>query len=245
MVLQELRDIGLSDAEAKVYVCLLENGPLRVSEISKKTGIYRPYVYDNLYKLIDKGLCSNINVEGKKQFKAASPETLKEYVSEKLRSIDQVVPELEKQMYKSREETSVWVFKGKNAVRKVLTDILVRLKENPKTEHLAMGIDEMEFLRSEPTFARWFIKQVEKYGIKARLLTFESARMFPGGKTTTYRLIPDEYFSPAQVCIDGDIVSILLLTSSPKYAIKIKSQKLADSYKKQFELMWKLGKHKK
>src|SRR3989344_2748623 len=108
---------GFTKAEADVYICLLENGPLKASVIANKTGLYRPYVYDNLDNLMQKGLCSNILIEGKKHFKAAKPSTIKDYLTEKIQRIDELIPQLENMMMKSNSDVVVEVYKGKNAIR--------------------------------------------------------------------------------------------------------------------------------
>jgi len=236
---------GFTKAEADVYICLLENGPLKASVIANKTGLYRPYVYDNLDNLMQKGLCSNILIEGKKHFKAAKPSTIKDYLTEKIQRIDELIPQLENMMMKSNSDVVVEVYKGKNAIRKAFLDILKILKENPKIVHLGMGIEEEAFLGAEPVFSRWFIKQLEKNHIRERMISYESEKIFAGGKTTEYRFIPDKYFNPTQILIDGELVTILLLTSDPKIAIKIKNPKLADSYRKTFEFMWSVGRRRK
>jgi sugar-specific transcriptional regulator TrmB len=58
--LQVLEDLGLTSLQARVYLALLESGPLRVSEISKTSKVARPDVYRNLLKLQKKGLVERI-----------------------------------------------------------------------------------------------------------------------------------------------------------------------------------------
>ena len=58
--LQILEDLGLTSLQARVYLALLESGPLRVSEISKISNVARPDVYRNLSKLQKKGLVERI-----------------------------------------------------------------------------------------------------------------------------------------------------------------------------------------
>lgn len=244
MIEANLIEAGFTKAESQIYLCLLENGPLHASEISQKIGMYRPYVYDNLNKLIEKGFCSSINLEGKKCFKAAAPFTIKEYLTHKMNKIDELVPLLEKKMYKNQDETQVEVYKGKNSTKKAFIDILQILKANPGMEHLGMGIEEELFLKFEPNFSRYFIRHLEKLKIKERMISYESEKYFAGGKTTEYRFIPDKYFNSTNILIDGDLVTILFWTE-PRVVIKIRSRQMADSYKKQFEMMWKYGKTKK
>src|SRR3989344_2186422 len=166
---------GFTKAEADVYICLLENGPLKASVIANKTGLYRPYVYDNLDNL-----------------------------TEKIQRIDELIPQLENMMMKSNSDVVVEVYKGKNAIRKAFLDILKILKENPKIVHLGMGIEEEAFLGAEPVFSRWFIKQLEKNHIRERMISYESEKICAGGKPTEPRFIPDKSFTPTQILIDGE-----------------------------------------
>lgn len=52
----KLEQLGLSPAEAQVYLAILHHGPLAVAAIANETGIKRPSVYPTLSSLIDKGL---------------------------------------------------------------------------------------------------------------------------------------------------------------------------------------------
>jgi len=54
--LLELQQLGLSAAEAQVYVALLHNGSLGASAVAEQTGIPRSGVYPILCSLTDKGL---------------------------------------------------------------------------------------------------------------------------------------------------------------------------------------------
>ena len=51
-----LEDYGLSERQIKVYLLLLASGPLKLSEISYKAGLYRMQVYNILKQLIQMGL---------------------------------------------------------------------------------------------------------------------------------------------------------------------------------------------
>jgi sugar-specific transcriptional regulator TrmB len=55
-----LREIGMNEAEIRVYATLIRHRPLGAREIAEKSGIYRPYVYDTLAKLMKKGLVTKV-----------------------------------------------------------------------------------------------------------------------------------------------------------------------------------------
>ena len=57
-LLAGLREAGLSRYEANVYFGLITDQTARVSEISKRTGVPQPKVYQALDSLVDKGFCA-------------------------------------------------------------------------------------------------------------------------------------------------------------------------------------------
>ena len=78
-----LQELGLSEAEAKVYLALLETGSTLAGQIIKKTGLHRGTTYQILQRLKEKGLVSSI-IKGKKQyFEPASPDRLMDVLKER------------------------------------------------------------------------------------------------------------------------------------------------------------------
>src|SRR5688572_22749585 len=60
-----LQHMGLSSAEAQVYLALFHNGPLAAAEIAQEAGMQRTGVYPALLSLTEKGL-----VEGATGYKS-------------------------------------------------------------------------------------------------------------------------------------------------------------------------------
>jgi len=52
----KLKDYGLSERQIKVYLLLVANGPMKLSELAYKTGLYRMQVYITLKQLIQLGI---------------------------------------------------------------------------------------------------------------------------------------------------------------------------------------------
>ena len=57
-LIANLRQVGLSRYEASVYLGLVCDQTARVAEISRRTGVPQPKVYQALESLIEKGCCS-------------------------------------------------------------------------------------------------------------------------------------------------------------------------------------------
>ncbi|MDD3498284.1 MAG: helix-turn-helix domain-containing protein [Candidatus Moranbacteria bacterium] len=72
----ELRKLGLTEREAKIYLISLELTKATAYEIAKKASISRPTVYRVLRGLEKKKLVSQTKEKNKKYFTASSPEEL-------------------------------------------------------------------------------------------------------------------------------------------------------------------------
>ena len=89
-----LRDIGLTEAETKIYLVLNELGSTTATKIITKSGLHKSTTYETLERLTDKGLVSSI-IKGKKRyFYAADPEKLLAIVKEREANIQRILPEL-------------------------------------------------------------------------------------------------------------------------------------------------------
>src|SRR5687768_10980870 len=94
---EKLEQLGLSPAEAQIYLAVLRNGPLAAARIAHETGIQRTSVYPTLCSLADKGLVAGGTGYGTK-FAAVRPdEALRSLVArekQKIAEQEQIAEEL-------------------------------------------------------------------------------------------------------------------------------------------------------
>ncbi|NQU97960.1 hypothetical protein HQ533_00695 [Candidatus Woesearchaeota archaeon] len=230
-----LKQIGLSDGEAKVYLALLKLGSSPVSKIKEETRLHRTTIYDFVEKLLNKGLINYIIEGGVKHFKATQPEKLLDYVKEKTDKVREALPTLNKITDFQRQDIGVEVHKGKEGFKTMLNDCLRVGKDI-----VGFGIDETKFKKRFPIIMEQFFKKEEEAGMHERLLTSEKAKFTYNKKTTNYRYIPEEYFNPTPTIVFGNKVAII--NWEPLTIIFIENEGLADSYRKHFELLWKMAK---
>lgn len=236
-----LKQIGLTKNEILVYLTLLKIGSSSASKISERSEIYRPYTYDTLERLQEKGLASFIVKDSKKLFKAVDPSQLAEIQKEKLIAINNIIPRLKKLIEIPKEESNVELYTGKKVIRVIQKDVLKDLLKN-KGESLVIGVDEKKFMEVDPIIMEQFFNQMEKNKLKERILVRKGDNYLPAKKsTTTYKFLPKEFFDPTSTFIYGDNVAIVLF-SEPLNGIIIKSKLIANAYRKQFELLWKIAK---
>ena len=89
-----LKDLGLSEAEAKAYLALLELGSSTIKPIADKANLPRTSIYNFIERLIEMGLVSKIIVRGRSRFTATDPNRLLELQKQRLKSLESSLPAL-------------------------------------------------------------------------------------------------------------------------------------------------------
>ncbi len=232
----ELSEVGLGKREAEIYLALLRLGKSTVTRLTQETGIHRTYIYDLIEKLKEKGLVSQIKEQNKQYFQAANPERIKEYLLEKVESIDKLIPELNRIREKSKEETTVEAYKGKEGIKTILNDIIREGKD-----YYAIGSIK-EFENILPAFSEQFIRKVNKIGIKEKVILEKGVKIIEA-KKHEYRYLPKEYVFLSGIIIYSDKVSFFIW-KPPYIQILIRNKDIARSYLTQFNILWKMGKSK-
>ena len=96
-VIRQLREIGLSENEAKVYCCLLRKEEFTATEISRCSAVNRSRIYTIIGNLKQKGLCSE-KLGKVRKFSAINPEiafkTLIEREKKQLEKLNQIPKKL-------------------------------------------------------------------------------------------------------------------------------------------------------
>jgi len=123
-----LSELGLTNAEIKIYLALLELGKSTAGPIIKKTDLQNSVVHLTLPKLIDKGLASFVVKGGVKEYSATSPEHIFKFIDEKKSRFQKLLPELvAKQKEKSKEGAEV--FQGIKGLKVMLYDLIKDTKK--------------------------------------------------------------------------------------------------------------------
>jgi sugar-specific transcriptional regulator TrmB len=242
-VREVLTKIGLTGNEIIVYLTMLKIGPSIVSDIAKNAGLYRPYTYDNLKKLLEKGLASFIIIDRKRVYSAVSPEVLVEYEEKKVQELKSVMNELNDMTKSMKSEAKADFYIGSQVVRVILRDFVKTLKST-REEGLIIGVDEKKFMEADDIALYQFFEDMKKYKLKEKVIVREGDNCLPAPKeTTTYRFLSKEFFEPISTTIYGNKVAIIIF-SQPLHGIIIENESLAKTYKKQFNALWKISKSK-
>jgi predicted transcriptional regulator len=120
-----LTAIGLSDAEARVYIDLLEYGTQTISSISRTSKLHRPAIYKALPTLKERGLVSERTVGKLIHYAAEPPEKLKRLLQSTHDELDTVIPALRKKFEENKP--IVRRLDGISGVHAVYDDIVATL----------------------------------------------------------------------------------------------------------------------
>jgi len=228
-----LREIGLTDSETKVYLALLEQGPSHAGRLSRKTGIHRRNIYDITERLIKKGLVGYILKNNRKVFEAVNPEKFLDTLRERERSFEENLPGLKALYEGTKEKQETNFYTGREGLKSIFQDQL----ENNK-EVLILGASHSAF-EVLPFYFKWYDIDRKKKKIKTKIIASEKlGKKIP---LAEIRYLPQKYASPLSINIYKDKVAIILWKKEP-LAIVIKNKEIANSYKKYFEMTWKIAK---
>ena len=79
----DLRKLGLTEGEVKIYSALLDLGETTRTELAKKSGISPSKIYDVCNRLAGKGVINLVKKDGKIHFTAASPNRMIDFLDNK------------------------------------------------------------------------------------------------------------------------------------------------------------------
>lgn len=242
---EQLKSVGLTKNEVKVYVACLQLGSSLASAIAEKSGIYRTIIYDILNSLIGKGLVSYHIKENRKYFHAVSPKALTKYLEEKekiiqeqKKTIEPLIEQLKKIELPRKEPYSIEVFSGIEGFKTLLEDIIKEGKNYKMLGYESLGTKLLKYY-----FVHWQKRRLEKK-IKRKIIAKKKRKQEIGKypQLTETRFLPNDYEIPTSVLIYG-YKSILFLPLEEDFvAIKIDSEKITKSFETYFEILWKIAK---
>lgn len=236
MKTEDLQKVGFTLNEAKIYLILLEYGPLQAGGVSKKTQINRRTTYDTIERLIEKGYISYSIIANKKVFKAVSPNTIIEKIKEMEKQAQELIPELKNLFKKTKEKHEADIYRGRKGVRSILNDIL---KEK---EYVVFGSNEKfpEIMKHDFSM---FQKKKKELKIKSRTIMSISMKNKAILKEafTIFRFILEEFSLPTSTFVYSSRISIIIWSETP-VGIVVENKDVAKSFKKYFEALWKTAK---
>ena len=231
-----LEDIGLTNAEIKVYLSLLELGSSTAGPIIEKSGLQSSVVHATLNKLVEKGLLSFIKEGQRRHYQAANPQHIVEFINNKKERFEEILPELLLKQKLSKEKPEVTVYRGINGIKELLMELL----EAGGKEHHTFGSTKESLMMTDGFWVNYHKKRAA-LGIKAKLLFNESLRGWCEGykhPLAEVRFIKEKTEQFTETIIRNNRIGLIIWTEVPK-GILIHDSIAANSYNFFFNNLWK------
>ncbi|MBI2548755.1 hypothetical protein HYW21_05385 [Candidatus Woesearchaeota archaeon] len=232
---QILEEIGLSNAEIKVYLALLELGTSRAGPILEKSGLQNSVVHMTLNKLIDRGFVTFVKEGKRNHYQATNPKHIVAYINEKKERFEQILPALLLKQQQSKKKPEVITFRGIKGMRELLYELL----EAGGKEHHTFGSSIKSLMMGDAWWVNYHRKRAAKQ-IKARLIFNESLKQWCNihkYPKATYKFTKIGFEPLTETIVRNDKIGIIIWTEKP-LGVLLHNKEAAESYDKFFTLIW-------
>jgi sugar-specific transcriptional regulator TrmB len=243
MHLAELKNAGLTENEAKVYLASLELGETSVYRLAKKSLVKRTTTYLAVESLKEKGLMSSYNRNNITICFAENPKKLSERLEEKKNALDKVMPELLAFTNLIDKKPKIQFYEGRESYQEVFKDVL----RYPGTEML--GTLNEKFLDFDNYFMSYFVPKRKEKKIWARILFPSNPELRNFVQDETEHFFQSRFVQSDKFKIEIEMViyggnKVGMISYNEEIAIIIESQMIHNTQKSFFETMWEIS-HKK
>lgn len=240
MDIAKLKELGLTDNEAKVYAALFHLGSTRAGAIIKITKLVRNSVYLALGSLVSKKLVKKTVDKGVYIFEAFEPTAFLDFVEEKKHKAERLVDYLG--ALKPKVSRDIKVYEGMENILFAREKALKLV--SGETMYLLGGSKFGSLPEMESYWRRFHAKRVAKK-IKFKILYDRTApdeyilwrKHLP---LTEVRYLPEVIESPTWFEVYGDYAGIGIPGDEPTMIV-VRSKDTAASLVKYFNYLWERG----
>lgn len=237
----ELKEFGLDDKKARVYLALLEMGQAKAHKIAVRARVSRPTVYDLLAKLTEEGLVGAYEKHKVRYYIANDPEKIKRNLMEKQRTLDSLLPELKSIYNTLQAKPKISFFEGVEGVKTVLEDVITA-----KGKQLR-GILSMHDLFKMPgkQFMDNYVARRVKLGYLLRVIR-SKIKDVPETWPTNPAELRQLRYAPAPMVFEMttyiyDNKVGLISTAKENFGMIIESQEYSQTMRYLFEALWQVS----
>ncbi len=237
----ELREIGLSDNEIRVYLATLELKNASVALISSRTGLPRSTIYDTLNRLTEKGFIASYKKEKKLLYSAVDPKELLNQLKLKENFLKDLIPKLRERAGSFSKRPQVVIYEGVKGIITLLNEIY----EEKELYAYGSPINVTEETKHIPkSYAR---KRIERSIILNLILTERSEKTEfwytnpEVKKVTNLKFLTSLKDVRAMTFIFGDKIAIITLEKEI-IGVKIDDKAIRNTQRAVFDVLWNIAK---
>lgn len=239
--------MGLKNNESRVYLaCLKQKKGLFIYEIVRATRLTRSTVDMLARRLVQRGFLNRVRVGRRTNYLAAAPEALLFRQKQLTEDWEQVVPLLAQEQTDGTSETEITYFEGIQGFRRAMMNVLLNIQfaSGVKKDVLAFSSGP-DLVRAFPDHQRAFIAKRIRSGSWYRAIATQASAALPawhsnGKELRIVKYIPDAAFNfRLEMCVYADQVMLYSL-AKPIGGVVIHNERIADSMRALFNLVWRL-----
>jgi len=246
MLLEKLRDIGLTNGELSVYEALLNLGETTKTKLLKESKVCSSSLYIIIDKLVEKGLVSKVDKDGVAHFSPATPNNLLRFIEKKEREIKKekdivvdILPLLNSKFNKVPELRNVEVFNGWDGMDHVFTSMI---EESADGENFIFGAGSGENAKQANIFFNKFYLLRKEMKVHTKIIFNEEVRTnkirvgyFLNSVNNEARFLKQT--TPSEVHLYKNKVLLIILSKNP-LIIRLSSKEIFSSFKQYFDILW-------
>jgi HTH-type transcriptional regulator, sugar sensing transcriptional regulator len=243
-VIHNLKQLGLTEGEARVYFSLLKLGSTKIGPIVNDSHISRSKVYDVLERLTAKGLVSHITKGEVRHYNAVGPYRLRDYIAKKeelIRSqreiIDDMIPYLAQVASRNRE-SSAEIFTGDKGLRSAYEIMYKDAKAGEVLRYFYPYDDYHEV--ASPFYERLYRFQKSKK-LKEKGIGIEAFK-----KSKYYKSYPKDakmrfvsFPLPGTMDVFQDM--LLIVSWEAMTGILVTSKEISEHFSRYFDSVWEIA----
>ncbi len=228
-LVEELKKLGLSTYEARVYVTLIQRGESTAGDLSSAADVPRPRIYDILEKLEKRGFVVS-TVGRPTRFKAVPPsralqsliEEKKKELEEMKARISEVAAKLERLGREEETEGGVWVLRNPSLSRSKLFEVI-----SSATREVVVSLHN-HLLSSYGDIIQRAIEDAVTRGVDVKVLLPKNLNLSFEGATVIKR-----EFAPPLILADD---KILVPLDDESKILLMENENIAKSFRKTLNL---------
>lgn len=233
-----LKDLGLDNQEAGVYLALLKIGGSQASVVAKEIGIKRTTIYPILQGLAAKGMVNVYFRKNRHFYYAQKPNRVVGLFKKKIESFESIIPLLELMEKKQVLATGLRFIDTVEELKQFYNGILDEFKNK---EYYVIG-NGQSWEDLAPDFFIQFRKNRGKYNVKTKLLLTSNFKIHnPTEKELKreWKFLPKEYEFQSTIDIFDDKILIVSPELS-SLAVVIAVPAMTDIFKSIFHMLWNM-----
>lgn len=242
-----LTDLGLIQSARTVFISLLTDGEATARVLTKRTGLTRPSVYDQLRDLRNRGLVFERDIEGKTFFTATEVSKLDGLLRDKIEELETsretLLEDLPSLLAQAQSvQPKIQFFEGKEGVQQMMKDMLWHDGETVKS---FWPYRQMVEIMGEE-FLGWFNQRRIKRNIHIDSIWPHTEKKLPNIFSEVDTYVTKRFALPNQkpkmsYLIYGD-KTIFISSSKEAFGFLVQSVEFADLMEMQFAALWKTAK---